>query len=240
MAIVEETSCSFAGRDHILFDLDGTLIDSRPAIVSTYRHVFGTLLGRPFPDDEERLREVLAMRPAEVFAHHGGIGGDVEACLRGYNRYYVEQGAAHVRPYAGVREMLSGLAARGFSLGIVTNKGRERAILDLRNTGLIEVEALTALIGAEQTVERKPHPAPLLAALGATDRPAARTIYVGDGPHDVLSARSAGIASVGVSYGYYPERALREAGADAIVARPLELLELVDAAAASRPAAAQS
>lgn len=229
MGHVKESPCSFADRDHVLFDLDGTLIDSRAGIVATYRHVFDVLLHTSFPEDEVSLQEVLAMRPAEVFTRYRH--GDVEACLRHYNNYYTRHGATHVQPYSGVREMLSGLATRGFSIGIVTNKGRERAMLDLRNTGLIEIGSLTALIGAEQTVERKPHPAPLLAALGATERPADRTIYVGDGPHDVLSARSAGIASVGVSYGYYSEQALREVGADAIVARPLELLDLVDAAA---------
>ncbi len=230
---MKEPPCSFADRDHVLFDLDGTLIDSRPAIVSTYRHVFDAMLQLPFPVDDTSLREVLAMRPAEVFARYRR--DDIEACLQGYNSYYMQHGAAHVQPYAGVREMLSGLAARGFSVGIVTNKGRDRAILDLRNTRLIDVDTLTALIGAEQTVERKPHPAPLLAALGATDRPAERTIYVGDGPHDVLSARRAGIASIGVSYGYYPEQSLRDAGADAIVSSPLELLELVDAARNKQP-----
>jgi len=227
MSILSEAPRSLAERDHVLFDLDGTLIDSRPAIVATYKHVFASLLDAPFPDDDESLQEILAMRPVEVFTRQQPDA--LQACLASYSDYYVSQGVRLVQPYAGVRELLSVLKARGFCVGIVTNKGQERAKLDLRSTGLLDVDALTVLIGAEHTAERKPHPAPILAALDVTNRQAARTIYVGDGPHDITAARRAGVASVGVAYGYYPEPMLRAAGADAIIARPQDLLELVDA-----------
>lgn len=224
---IEALPKALGRRRHVFFDLDGTLIDSRPAIVSTYRHVFDSVLGRPFAAGTgERLRALLAMRPAEVFAEQ--TADSVDTCLKAYNAFYLAQGGHEVRPYDGARALLDRLRAIGRGVGIVTNKGQARARLDLRNTGLIDEKDLTVLIGAEKTVERKPHPAPLFAALEHSGAAAGDSIYVGDGPHDMEAAIRAGMACVGASYGYYAASALNGAGADALIAAPLDLLRLVE------------
>ncbi len=218
---------SLGRRRHIFFDLDGTLVDSQPAIVNAYRHVFASVLRKPFAArDGSALEVLLAKRPVEVFA--GETDDRVDDCLAAYSDFYVSNCARDVQPYEGARPMLDRLQELGRRIGIVTNKGYQRAMLDLGNTGLIDVARLTVLIGAEHTIERKPHPAPLVAALERSGVMAGDAIYVGDGPHDMEAALKAGMACIGASYGYYPESALRAAGANALIARPLDLLTLID------------
>lgn len=216
------------GRRHLFFDLDGTLVDSRPAIVATYTHVFATVLGKPFTlAGDAELRRLLAMRPVEVFSQ--ATEERLDECLEAYSAYYFAKGAREVLPYEGAKAMLDRLGDLGRSIGIVTNKSERRAALDLGNTGLIAVDRLTVLIGAEHTVERKPHPAPLLAALERSGAAATDSIYIGDGPHDMEAATKAGMACIGASYGYYPAQSLQVAGAHAVIARPIDLLAAIEA-----------
>lgn len=218
-----------SGRRHVFFDLDGTLVDSRPAIVNAYHHVFDSILGMPFtasgPTDLEAL---LAMRPIEVFSQ--ATGEMVDECLAAYSAYYIANCARDVHPYEGAKALLDRLRRLDKAIGIVTNKGQQRAELDLRNTGLVDVTDLTVLIGAEHTIERKPHPAPLLAALDRSGALAGESIYVGDGPHDMEAAIRAGMACIGASYGYYTADALRTAGAGGLIDQPLDLLKLIERA----------
>jgi HAD superfamily hydrolase (TIGR01509 family) len=214
-------------RRHLFFDLDGTLVDSRPAIVSAYHHVFNSVLGKPFTARSQADLEVLlAMRPLEVFSQ--ATSRSIDDCLAAYSDFYVANCAREVQPYEGAKTLLERLRALEKTVGIVTNKGQQRAALDLRSTGLIDIASLTVLIGAEHTAERKPHPAPLLAALEQSGASAAESIYVGDGPHDMEAAIQAGMACIGASYGYYTAQALRSAGADALIERPLDLLKLIE------------
>lgn len=217
---------SLAGRCHLFFDLDGTLVDSRAAIVNAYHHVFASVLRVPFAmTGHADLQKLLAMRPIEVFSQ--ATKKSVDDCLAAYSDFYVTNCARDVQSYEGARAMLAQLRALGRSVGIVTNKGHQRAALDLSSTRLIDISDLTVLIGAEHTIERKPHPAPLIAALELSGAAASQSIYVGDGPHDMEAAVQAGMACVGASYGYYPADTLSAAGADALIACPLDLLTLI-------------
>jgi HAD superfamily hydrolase (TIGR01509 family) len=218
---------TFSERRHLFFDLDGTLVDSRPAIVNAYHHVFNSVLGKPFTARSQTdLETLLAMRPLEVFSQ--ATSDSIDNCLVAYSDFYIANCSREVQLYEGAKTLLDRLRVLEKTVGIVTNKGQQRAELDLRNTGLIDIASLTVLIGAEHTVERKPHPAPLLAALDRSGASAAESIYIGDGPHDMEAAVQAGMACIGASYGYYPAHALRSAGADALIERPLDLLKLIE------------
>jgi len=214
-----------AGCRDFFFDLDGTLVDSRAAILGAYQHVFRSVAHAPFPfDGDSDLGQLLAMRPVEVFAQ--ALGSREDECVAAYHEHYRDCSGYAVKAYEGAKALLEALVDKGHRIGIVTNKASDRAILDLARTGVVDVAILCTLVGSEHTVKRKPHPAPLLLALERCGAIAARSVYVGDGPHDMSAARAAGMAGVGASYGYYGADALREAGAQALIGSPMELVTL--------------
>lgn len=180
-----------------LFDLDGTIVDSSQAILDSYQASMKGVLGYQLDPDEEHVHELLKRRPSEYFHQH--YPPNAEALAAAYARNYV---ADSVRAYAGMVELISTLFEHG-PVGVVSNKGRARIRLDLENVGL-KIEDFAVIVGAEDTRERKPHPAPILKALEAVPGDAFRGFYIGDGPHDVRAANGANMISVGVHWGYYP------------------------------------
>lgn len=211
----------------VLFDLDGTLIDARPAILASHRHAFREVAGVELDELSYDEGALLAMRIPEAFEYLGFP----ELGERGtpvYDDYYRQEGYKLAEVYASTRATLDALEAAGYGWGVVTNKMEGRARTDL--TGFLgeeRLEALVCLITAEDTVERKPHPAPIEAALRGAGLDAATTIYVGDGPHDMEAALAAGVAPVAAGYGYYEHEVLREAGAVAVLEEPIDLIELL-------------
>jgi HAD superfamily hydrolase (TIGR01509 family) len=209
----------------VLFDVDGTLIDSRPAIVAAYRHAFNTVLGIEHPRSDDEVRELLAPRLREVCELVAGDQAD--ACVEAYNRFYLEEAEELVAALPGTQELLAALVDRGIAIGLVTNKGRERIGPDLRRAGL-DGFPLAAVICSEDTENRKPHPAPIEAALRRAGREPASAVYVGDGPQDVLAARAAGVPAVGAAYGYYGAAHLDAVTPDVLISAPGELLVHLD------------
>lgn len=207
----------------VLLDLDGTLIDSRPAVAAAYRHAFSTVLNDPSWREAD-VDELLVERLLEVCERVAGTRA--AACASAYDQFYREHGDDLVRAFPGARELIDGLHARGIATSLVTNKGRTRLGADLRRARLTEGD-FTAIVVAEDTVQRKPHPAPIQLALRRLGRSPEAAIYVGDGPHDIEAATAAGVAAVGVDYGYYGAAALRARAPLAVISSPLELLDLV-------------
>jgi phosphoglycolate phosphatase-like HAD superfamily hydrolase len=186
-------------KKHVLFDLDGTLVDTRAAVVGSYTRVFRDNLDSDFPPADFPVADLFAMRPAEVFAI---VAPDrVDELHAAYCAAYPQ--CTHlVKVFDGIREMIYGLLATGRSPSVVTNKGLERTLIDLGVAG-IAPESFAAIVTAEDTVERKPHPAPILLGLERAGARADDAIYVGDGPQDVLAARAAGMPVIAVTYGFY-------------------------------------
>ena len=202
-----------AGALHVLFDLDGTLVDSRGAVSACYARVFADELGQPFPPDGLDAGEVFAMRPAELFAR---IAPTRVAALHAAYRAAYPGCAAEVRVFPGVAALLNRLVAAGRRVSLVTNKGLERTLIDLGVAG-IGPEIFDAVVTAEDTAERKPHPAPILLGLDRAGADPARAVYVGDGPQDILAAHAAGIPAVAVTYGFYGPGALSPLAPAALV-----------------------
>ncbi len=206
-------------RRHVLFDLDGTLVDTREAVLECYTGVFREGLDRDFPPDDFPIDNLFAMRPPEVFAL---VAPDrVEELHAAYRETY-PRCIEFIKVFEGIREMVTGLAASGRSVSLVTNKGVERTLIDLRVAG-IPPETFTAIVTAEDTVERKPHPAPILLGLERAGAEAADAIYVGDGPQDIRAARNAGMPVVAVAYGFYDRAELSLLEPDSLVDTPAAL-----------------
>lgn len=222
-------------RRHVLFDLDGTLVDTRAAVLECYTRVFRERLGRDFPPSDFPADDLFAMRPHEVFAF---VAPDrVEELHAAYRETY-PRCVASIKVFEGIRDMVTGLVASGRTVSLVTNKGIERTLIDLRVAG-IPVETFTAIVTAEDTVERKPHPAPILLGLERAGAQAADAVYVGDGPQDIHAARNAGMPVVAVAYGFYDRAALSSLDPDSLVDTPDALSEALGASPTALRGAAQ-
>lgn len=207
-----------------MFDVDGTLLDSREAILASYREATRHVLDREIPASADEADAMLQVRALDVVARLAG--GDpvrerrlADAYQAGYERRQQE-----VLPYPGALEALAKLRALGLRLGVVTSKSRSRLALDLERTGLERL--LDASIAGDDVRHGKPDPEPLEAGLQALGVPAGAALYVGDSPVDVAAARAAGVCSVGVAFGFNA-RALREAAPDVLIQNYDELVAFV-------------
>jgi len=211
----------------VLFDLDGTLIDSAPDLGAAA--------------DKMRLDRGLPSLPLELYRPMAGAGArgmlgvafgitpehadysvlreeffaNYECCMT--ERTYV---------FSGVPELIAELVARKMAWGVVTNKAMRFTRPLTQGMKLFTTAA--AVVGGDTTAHAKPHPAPLLEAARQLGLAPAQCIYVGDDERDVLAAKAAGMPSVAATYGYLGSNADTVLwGADAHIHSPLELLALL-------------
>ncbi len=211
----------------VVFDVDGTLVDSQHHIIEAMRLAFG-LAGLPAPEREETLSVVGLSLPEAIGALVAHLpAADVEAIVGHYRECATRQrlggdGAASLFP--GARAALVQLAARPETLvGVATGKARRG--LD----HLLDAHDLNHLVATVQTSDNhpsKPHSSMLLAALAETGVDASHAVMVGDTEFDVSMGRAAGMATIGVAWGYHPRERLDAAGADVII----ESFDALDAA----------
>ena len=210
----------------VLFDMDGTLLNSWDALVGSYHDATRSVLGEAKPVDREALDELIQLRAREAFPQLAG--GDPELAARieaVFGQSYIER-AAQIDLYGGVREMLEALHGQGVRLGIATSKSRVRLDRDLERTQIEHL--IDATICGDEVPAAKPDPRPLIAAMELLGVTAERTLFVGDGANDVNAAHGAGTRAVGAGYGFHPA-SCRAAGPELWIEAPAELPELVAA-----------
>src|SRR3954451_5040237 len=196
----------------VLFDLDGTIVDSGWMILASYRHATQTVLGRTFPDEvlmarvgaghlEDQMREFDAEKVAEL--------------AQAYRDFYAPL-HSELQAFPGMLELLRELDAEGRTLGIVSAKRHDIVQLALDALGF--GETLDIVVGSDEAPRGKPHPDQILLALERLGADPDQTAYVGDAPFDIAAARNAGVHAVGVTGGGLPPRARMESEApDAVV-----------------------
>jgi len=201
---------------YVLFDLDGTLVDSGPAHLRAAAAAFAE---RGIAADEAALRRFLVAYDARS----ADMAEDLYLDLwrRMQPLYRLEQPA--IRPVAGIEQALAQLASRDIGAGVVTSKRRWAVAAELANLGW--TERFPCVVCREDTSRHKPNPEPILQAQRALGGQAA--CYVGDAPSDVLAARAAGLPAIGVAWGWAGAAALAAAGAEAVAATPSELVPLL-------------
>ncbi|MFN0154844.1 MAG: HAD-IA family hydrolase [Gaiella sp.] len=210
-------------RSVVLFDLDGTLIDSGSIIVASMRHAARTVLG--VDPDEVEIRAAIG---------GPGLRWQMEQLAPDRADELVEVYRAHneplhseLRAFDEVLELLPLLRAQGRRLGIVTAKRRATVGLAFGRFPVLE-ELTEILIASEDTERHKPDPEPILAALYALGGEPADAAYVGDSPFDVTAARAAGVLAVAVGWGgIHPDASLLAQGPDAFVRTAGELLDVL-------------
>lgn len=206
----------------ILFDLDGTIIDSVGLILDSYRHA-ATVHGLPARTEAEWLRG-LGTPLRTQFAPYAESAEHMEALIATYREYNLANHDARVRPYPGMVEAIRSLHATGRRLGVVTSKNRHGTLRGLRLVGL--EDAFEVLVCADEVVNPKPHPEPVAKALDLLGAGPAAAVFVGDSPHDMHSGRGAGVATAAVLWGPFTRDDLTATAPDHWFERPEELLAL--------------
>lgn len=215
----------------VLFDLDGTLVDSVPDLAAAIDQMLGALKRPPVGESKVRL---WVGNGAAMLVRRALAGGTEDRLVAGLEEAEVQRAMAiffdayqgcngrHSRVYESVEPLLSLLANRGSRLGVVTNKpGRFTGPL-LEQMGL--AHHFGVMVSGDSLSTKKPDPAPLGYALEKLGGTAAGSLMVGDSVNDIQAARAAGMPVVAVSYGYNHGRDVREEGADLVVDSLRELL----------------
>lgn len=209
----------------VLFDLDGTLIDSITLIAESARHAFATHEG-PRPTDAE----FLAMVGMPLRAMLGHWAGGDEARIDALQARYREHQTAHhdrlVRCYDDVVETVRALRDAGHPIGVVTSKGEALATRGLTHVGLAPLVDL--VIGLESCTRHKPDPEPVRVALERLGVDARDAMYVGDSPFDMLAGRGAGVTTVAVLWGPFGRAELEATEPDFWLERMTELPSVVE------------
>ena len=189
----------------ILFDLDGTLIDSTEAILESFAVAFKTF-GKDVPEDKRIKAEIG--HPLDVMFLTLGVGKDkVEAYVYAYKMHYREISCAKTVLLPDALEAVK-LASKYATLGVVTTKTAKYSIELLEHMGLMDY--FDVLIGREDVINPKPHPEPIEKALAKLPSDTSEVWMIGDTCMDMIAARDANVDSVGVVCGYGTVESLRK------------------------------
>jgi len=210
---------------NLLFDLDGTLVDSAPDLAGALNRLRAEqgLAALAIAQVKGMVGDGVAKLVERGLPPSGEAApgpGDRERLVRRFLEIYEARLTAETRPYPGVVETLEILAAAGWRLGVCTNKPEAASREILADLGLERFFATVG--GGDSFAERKPAAGHLLATLARMGAAPGSAVMVGDSPNDVLSARNAGLPVVVVGYGY-SRVPPAELGADALIERFAEL-----------------
>jgi pyrophosphatase PpaX len=193
----------------VLFDLDGTLVDTVPFILEAVRHAFEGY--GACPSDPEWIAGIGTPLRAQL-ASFARRPEDVEELFQRYRTFWIAHHDERTRAFPGAVEAVAALAAAGHRIGVVTAKIEQGAHRTLRHTGLSRW--VEAVVGADSCANAKPHPEPVLLALERLQCRPEDAILVGDSPHDVAAAKAAGARAVAALWGACSRPVLSAAGAD--------------------------
>lgn len=211
----------------MVFDLDGTLVDTSPDLTAALNHSL-IAMSRPAVD-AATVRHLVghgarALIERGLALSGGGSEAEVARALPLFLEYYAVHVAVGSQPYSGAEAMLDTLAAAGVRLAICTNKpvALSRALV----AALGWSGRFAANLGGDSMAVRKPDPAPLVATIAAVGGDTGDVIFVGDSVVDVMTARAAGVPVIAVSFGF-ADRPAAELGADAVIDHFDQLIDAV-------------
>lgn len=198
----------------ILFDLDGTILDTTPLILASLRHATSRVLGRT-PEDHILLRNFG--RPLEDSLR--ALAPDLdEVRFNEFCQEYLDHNQREhdrlVGLVPGVEAVLAGLSARGVKLGIVTSKRREMSVRGLNFFGLARYFEI--VVAREDTQRHKPGPEPVAEGLRRLGVEARQVLYIGDSPYDMQAGHAAGTSVWGLLHNTFTPEVLKAAGAQRV------------------------
>lgn len=201
----------------ILFDLDGTLVDTLPDLRWAMNTLMAEMGRRPITADEIRIwvgDGVATLVQRAIDATGGTESAGYAAAVDRFLGHYATHVAVASRPYPGVERMLTALRSAGYRLGVCTNKPTGLSVALLTSLGLIS--SFAAVVGGDTVKARKPSPEHVFATLRAMGAGEGKALLVGDSVNDVAAARAAHVPAVVVSFGYSRTPPL-DLGADAVI-----------------------
>lgn len=220
----------------IVFDLDGTLVDTAPDLVRALNQTLDLEgLPRMKLDTVRTLVGRGARTLIERAAEHSGVTfaeERLQALTREFIGFYREDIARDSKPFPGAEDALTALAGLGATLTICTNKRTDLSVQLLEALGL--AQRFAAIVGADAVAERKPHPDHYTAAVERAGGAVQRSLMVGDTAADVAAARGAGAPVIAVAFGYSDVSA-ENLGADALLRQFSDLAPVSRRLLAARP-----
>jgi pyrophosphatase PpaX len=203
----------------ILFDLDGTLLDTTDLILKSFQHTIRTHNGHDA--DLDLVKSTFGQPLIKALAL---MGSDPEAMIKTYREYNIQYHDELARVFTGVAAVIQTLYGRGIKLAVVTSKTRETSVRGLRLFDLDKY--FPVVIGHEDCRNHKPHPEPVLRALDGLGLAAGDCLMVGDSPVDIMSAKAAGARTAAVRWTYVPWDAVMAAQPDLVLEDMADLLAL--------------
>ncbi|MZQ97533.1 MAG: HAD-IA family hydrolase [Acidaminobacter sp.] len=205
----------------VIFDLDGTLIDTNDLILDTFQHVIKECLGRVPTVDE--LHQVYGKTLDEQMGFFSMERS--QELVASYKAYYRTHMDERTHLFEGVKSLLDKLFTNGIQMAAVTNKGSRgvQHAFDKFDLGKYFVAAITA----DDVVKGKPDPEGILAALNHLGVTAEEALFVGDSHSDILAAKNASVKSVLVGWTFFHEDHYATFEADFVIEKPMDLIRLV-------------
>ena len=206
----------------ILFDLDGTLIDSTRLIIESYHHTWRVHRGHTLPDAEWIAGLGTPLRVQ--FRRFTDDPGEVERMIATYREWNLAHHDEMVRGFPGATDAVRALKRGGAKLAIVTSKNRHGVELGLGQCGFDGL--FDTLVTSDDLQASKPDPAPVTAALAALDERPDAALFVGDSPHDIAAGRDAGTRTAACLWGPFDRGVLAAERPDHFLASFRDLLAI--------------
>lgn len=197
-------------KDYVLFDLDGTLLDSLPLIKATYYHVFNQM---NIPWDERAVIKTVGLPLHDACRQFGRERW--QKLFDSYINYQLTIHDQYIKAYPGALETLADIKPLLKGIGVVTSKRRQMAERGISVTGLSSY--LEHLVSLEDVENPKPHGEPVLKGLDKFGVSPEQAVFVGDSYYDMETGRNAGVITVGVSWGMASREELQACRPDFIV-----------------------
>lgn len=212
--------------DCVLFDLDGTLVDTAPDLVACLNKA---LAAHGFPEiGHDDVRPMISHGAMAMINH---VAGNADEALKSRMldfmlECYQNNIAEHSRFFAGIAEALQTIESMGLKWGVVTNK-KQRFTVPLMEAFNLSARA-ACIVSGDTTANSKPHPEPMLAACKQAGVNPENCVYIGDASHDIAAGRNANMKTLAALYGYLKQGDQPETwGADALIERPEQLLHWI-------------
>jgi pyrophosphatase PpaX len=207
----------------ILFDLDGTLIDTNELIIQSFLHT----LQHYYPDQYKR-EDVLPFMGPTLVETFGSMNPDnIEEMIKTYRTFNISNHDLLVKEFEGVKETVIALKEKGYKIGIVTSKMSDVVMKGLK---LTELDPYFEIIVALDHVEKaKPDPGPILMALEKLDSTPEETIMVGDNHHDIVGGQNAGVRTAAVAWSIKGREYLTTFNPDYMLENMTDLLSILEA-----------
>lgn len=209
----------------VLFDFDGTIMDTNQVVLESWQHTFRTIEGRERPVEEivKTFGEPLFITMAKLFPHM-----TVEESVGVYRSYLYEHYDEMIEPFPGMVDLVREVKARGFKTGLVTSRVADTTISGLEQFGIME--HIDALVTYEDTDKHKPDPEPVLIALKKLSSKAEEAVMLGDTDFDLQCAGNAGVLPILVgwqmAFSQAELKGLEEP--PLIIEEPMDLFAIID------------